>query len=79
MIWTFLWVGWAALFGIIEGAALVREHVFHTDTGSTLSEHFRAWFHTNTKTGRTVWAAVWALFSGLFLAHILGANLTFWG
>jgi len=73
MIWLILWIGWAAAFFAIELTA-----VFNKTHDDTLSEKFRDLFHTNTKTGRTIWAGVWALFSGLFLAHILGAGTTWW-
>lgn len=68
------WLIWAALFGFIEGWALFRKA-----KDDTLSEKFRDLFHTNTKVGRSIWCIVWMLFAGLFAAHIMGADLTFWG
>lgn len=73
MIWTVLWIAWAAAFFAIE-----LPGVFNKTQGDTLSEHLRALFHTNTKVGRSVWAIVWGLFSALFLAHILGSGDIFW-
>jgi hypothetical protein len=37
--WTWLWLGWIAIFGIIEGIALTNSQ--HSDT---LSEHLWSWF-----------------------------------
>jgi uncharacterized membrane protein len=60
------WYTFIGLFVLIEGVA-----VFNDIKDDTLSEHFRRWFHTNTKLGRSIW--LW--FSGGFilwfpLAHI---------
>lgn len=38
-VYTWLWIGWIALFGVIEGAALINK-----DKGDTLSEHIWKWF-----------------------------------
>lgn len=65
-----LWAVWGALFAVIEGAALYRDH---TDPGSagTLSEHLRKWFSVKTKLGRTAWLVVSGVFFVVwFIPHI---------
>lgn len=64
-IWTLLWLAWGAMFAVIEGAALVNDK-----RGDTLSEHFRLWFRTDTKRGRTVWVVVSGVFFAWFAVHI---------
>ena len=54
-----LWIGWIAAFAAIEAVALIRDA-----QGDTLSEHFRLWFRTDTKLGRSIW--LWL--SGGFVA-----------
>jgi len=65
MIWTLLWVIWIAAFACIELAALLNDR-----PGDTLSEHFRKWFRTDTKPGRTAWLIVSGIFVAWFLVHI---------
>lgn len=77
MLWDLLWLIFPAVFVALEGKAIYNERV-HGATGETLSEKFRALFHTTTRTGRTVWAIVWTLFAGLFLAHILSPGTIWW-
>jgi len=73
-VFTWLWVAWALAFGVIEGEALINRV-----SDDTLSEKLRDLFHTRTKAGRSVWAIVFGIFTGLFALHIAGSNLTFWG
>lgn len=56
--YTAAWVTFVALFVLVEGVA-----VFNDLKEDTLSEHFRRWFHTDTKPGRSIW--LW--FSGGFV------------
>jgi hypothetical protein len=42
--WTWLWLIWLALFGAIEGAALVNK-----TKGDTFSEHVWHWFSIREK------------------------------
>ena len=65
MIWTILWVRWIAAFVCIELVAISNDA-----PGDTLSEHFRKWFRTDTKPGRTVWLVVSGIFIAWFLVHI---------
>lgn len=60
-------------------AALEADAVFNKTPGDTISEDARAAFHTDTRAGRSVWVILWSLFSGLFMAHIMGSGETFWG
>lgn len=39
--WTFAWVLWLAMFGVIEVPAILNR-----TPGDTLSEHLRSWFST---------------------------------
>lgn len=71
-VWAWLWIGWIAAFGVIETVALRRDA-----KGDTLSEHFRLWFHTDTKRGRTAWVIVSGVFFGWFLVHIAGTGLVY--
>jgi hypothetical protein len=64
-LYTYLWVLWGALFALIEGAALINDK-----RGDTLSEHFRLWFRTDTRKGRTAWLVVSGLFLTWFTTHI---------
>lgn len=68
-IWTWLWIAWGAAFAVIEGAALLNDA-----RGDTLSEHFRRWFSTDTRLGRTAWLAVSGLFFAWFVVHIAVAG-----
>lgn len=38
-LYSWLWIGWLALFGLIEGKALANKQ-----RGDTLSEHVWRWF-----------------------------------
>ena len=38
-IWSWLWVAWLAVFGVVEGAALTNK-----SKDDTLSEHVWKWF-----------------------------------
>lgn len=38
-IWSWLWIGWLAAFGVLEGIALARK-----EPEDTLSEHIWRWF-----------------------------------
>lgn len=57
-LFTALWVLWILAFAVVEGVAVVNDA-----QGDTLSEHFRLWFRTDTKLGRSIW--LW--FSGGFV------------
>ncbi len=63
-------VGWGVVFA--AGAAYETYGIFNKKSGDTLSERFRAWFHTNTKTGKAVFTVSWLAFSAWFLIHIIG-------
>lgn len=65
-VWTILWLLWVAAFAVIEGVAVVNDK-----RGDTLSEHFRLWFRTDTRVGRTIWLGVSGLFFAWFVAHIV--------
>lgn len=66
---------------VLTAGLAVFEAVGVTDKvpGDTISEDTRQLFHTSTRAGRSVWVILWSLFSGLFMAHIMGSNQTFWG
>lgn len=64
-IWTILWLLWGALFAVIEGVAVVNDK-----REDTLSEHFRRWFNTDTKKGRSIWLLVSGIFFAWFTTHI---------
>lgn len=68
-MFTVLWILWGAAFAVIEAVALVRDA-----RGDTLSEHFRLWFRTDTRKGRTVWMIVSGLFFAWFTVHIAVAG-----
>jgi len=72
-LFRYLWIAWAAAFGLIEGIALLNKK-----KDDTLSENLRDLFHTKTKTGRTVWGVVFGIFSGLFVLHISGSKYIDW-
>lgn len=57
--YTLAWFIFIGLFGMVEGVA-----VFNDLADDTLSEHFRRWFRTDTKLGRSIW--LW--FAGGFVA-----------
>jgi dolichol kinase len=64
-VWTILWLLWGLAFAVIEGKAVLNDK-----RDDTLSEHFREWFRTDTKRGRTVWLVVSGLFFAWFTTHI---------
>lgn len=68
-VWTWLWIGWAFAFAGIEGAAILND-----TKDDTLSEHFRRWFRTDAKLGRTVWLIVSGCFLAWFVTHIAVAG-----
>jgi hypothetical protein len=43
-LYTFAWLVWLGLFGVIEGFALMRK-----EKGDTLSEHIWSWFSVKGK------------------------------
>ncbi|UGY92285.1 DUF7427 family protein [Streptomyces gobiensis] len=61
---------WGVL--LLAGVGYEVFAIFNTKAGDTLSERVRAWFRTHTHPGRAVFAAVWVVFAGWFLVHILG-------
>lgn len=67
--WTIAWLAWAAAFGVIEYAAIRNDK-----RDDTLSEHFRKWFATDTKRGRTAWLIASGLFFAWFVVHIAVAG-----
>lgn len=69
MTWTILWILWIVAFIVIELAAILND-----TKDDTLSEHFRKWFRTETKPGRTVWLIVSGIFVAWFLVHIAVAG-----
>lgn len=68
-VFTWLWIAWGAAFAVIEYIAL-----FNDAKDDTLSEHFRNWFETDTKRGRTAWLVVSGLFFAWFTTHIAVAG-----
>lgn len=48
-LWTWAWLGWGAIFCIIEGMAL-----FNSKPGDTLSEHAWAWLGYNAPKGQAL-------------------------
>lgn len=67
--WTFAWLVWGGLFAAIEYAAVLNDA-----KDDTLSEHFRKWFATDTKKGRTAWLIVSGVFFAWFTVHIAVAG-----
>ena len=67
--WTLAWLLWFAAFFAIEIPA-IRNDV----KDDTLSEHFRKWFSTKTKPGRTSWIVVSGVFFAWFVTHIAVAG-----
>ena len=68
-VWTWLWLAWAGMFALVEGAAIVNDV-----KDDTLSEHFRRWFRTDVKLGRTVWLVASGCFAAWFVTHIAVAG-----
>ena len=68
-VWTALWVLWGLMFAAVEGVA-----IFNDQRHDTLSEHFRKWFSTKTKPGRTSWIVVSGVFFAWFVTHIAVAG-----
>lgn len=72
-VFDWIWIVWAAVlagsFAVIEGIALVRKR-----PEDTLSDHLRAWFHTNTHLGRTIWLAAFGALAVWLLTHIAVAG-----
>lgn len=67
---TIAWIMWLAMFGVIEGIALIRK-----DSGDTLSEHIWKWFSVKDKaTGWQARRGVLAVFLVWLTAHMLGAG-----
>jgi hypothetical protein len=76
-IWTWLWIGWIAIFAVIEGAAVLRKA-----SGDTLSEHVWKWFAIGRGGDRprlTGWVPLrrFALLAGLtwLVVHLLTGGL----
>lgn len=69
-IWGWLWIAWILLFFVIEGTALITDHI-----AGTLSDHFRLWFRTDTKPGRTIWLVVSGVFGAWFIVHICASGI----
>jgi hypothetical protein len=63
-------VAWGTI--LAAAAAYETYGIFNRKNGDTLSERTRAWFHTNTKTGKAVFTVSWLAFSAWFLIHIIG-------
>lgn len=61
---------WGSLFA--AGAAYEAYGIISRKFGDTLSDRTRAWFHTNTKTGKAVFTVSWLAFSAWYLIHIIG-------
>jgi hypothetical protein len=59
-VWSWLWIGWLAYFGIVEGVAIARsvraKRAGHPDERDTLSEHVWLWFGTAKGTKANSWA-----------------------
>ena len=68
-IFTWLWVAWGIAFAIIEGVAIRNDK-----KDDTLSEHFRKWWRTDTKLGRTIWLGISGIFFAWFVVHIAVAG-----
>ena len=67
---TIAWLMWLAMFGVIEGVALVRK-----ESGDTLSEHIWKWFSIKDKAkGWVVRRGVLALFLLWLGLHMLGVG-----
>ena len=65
-----MWVGWIALFGAMEGNAIVSE-----TEGDTLSERTRVWFGTKSRAGRWGFLAALGLFASWYAVHILAPGV----
>lgn len=68
-MFTTLWVLWGLAFAVIEGVAIRNDA-----KGDTLSEHFRLWFRTDTRHGRTAWIVTSGVFFAWFAVHIAVAG-----
>lgn len=65
---TVAWVMWLTMFGVIEGAAVLRK-----DRGDTLSEHVWKWFSVKEKApGWLARRGVLAAFLVWLTVHLLG-------
>ena len=65
-----MWVGWLALFGAMEGNAIVNE-----TEGDTLSERTRVWFATKSRAGRWGFLGALGLFATWFAVHIIAPGV----
>lgn len=65
-----MWIGWLALFGAMEGNAIVSE-----TEGDTLSERTRVWFGTKSRAGRWGFLASLGVFATWFAVHILAPGV----
>jgi hypothetical protein len=65
---TWLWIGWGALFAVIEGVALYWSH-----PGGTLSAHLWAWFGYDAqgRKSRKGWARVRRFMPIAFLLWVI--------
>lgn len=68
-MFTTLWILWGVAFAVIEGVAIRNDK-----RGDTLSEHFRLWFRTDTRHGRTAWIITSGIFFAWFAVHIAVAG-----
>jgi hypothetical protein len=68
-MFTTLWILWGLAFAAIEGVAIRNDK-----KGDTLSEHFRLWFSTRTRHGRTAWLITSGVFFAWFVVHIAVAG-----
>ena len=67
MGWQTAWLLWLAMFGVIEGAAILRK-----EPGDTLSEHVWKWFSVKDKArGWRQRRSVLALFMVWLSAHLV--------
>lgn len=66
-----MWVGWLALFGAMEGNAIVNE-----TEGDTLSERTRVWFSTKSRAGRWGFLASLGVGAAWFAVHIIAPGVS---
>ena len=69
-VFSWLWVGWAVFFVVVETVAIVNK-----TRGDTLSENLRALFHTSTVIGRWVWVISLGVLAAWLLVHIVAPGV----
>ena len=66
-----MWIGWIALFGAMEGNAIINE-----TEGDTLSERTRVWFATKSRAGRWGFLASLGVGAAWYAVHIIAPGVS---